>query len=346
MAREEIKKGVLISSIIVFFILFLLIGIYYFFSSRTSFCSDGTKNQECSIIKPYYCLNGNFIKNSSFCGCSLISKENEEGCISEYQNGEKELVLNYTLRGENKNISFKVYKGVYDYLLKVPRYIDSSKNPTLLDFKLKNLDEEFQEEFLFPLVVQIEDITKNKADQARIAISLVQNIPFGESVKSSSFKRINKVDYQRYAYEVLYDLEGVCSEKSGLLIFLLRKLGFGTAFIYYPLENHEVTGIKCPISNSLNQTGYCFIETTAPSIISDNKVEFVEIIELTSIPQIIPISDGFSFGNNMYEYADAKSFAKIRENIRQYGAINAFQSSKFKSLKKKYGLIDFYSYQF
>jgi hypothetical protein len=343
---KEVKKGVFTYSIVVFFILIFLISIYFLFLSKDFTCSDGTKNNECSDVKPYYCSNGNFIKNSSFCGCSSISKAEKNDCLSKYETEANNVTLGYTLRGENKSINFIAYKGVYDSLLKIPRYINSSENPTLLDFKLKNLDEKTQEEFLFPLVIQIQEITKDKEDQARIAISLVQNIPFGKSDHPSYFTKEKKIDYQRYSYEVLYDLQGVCSEKSALLIFLLKKLGYGTAFIYYPIENHEATGIKCPTAESLNHTGYCFIETTGPSIISDDKIEFVNIITLKSTPQIIIISNGTSFGPNKYEYGDAETLNKIRANMRQYGAINQIQSSQFESLKKKYGLVSFSAYTF
>ncbi|MEK6913931.1 MAG: hypothetical protein AABW47_04665 [Nanoarchaeota archaeon] len=343
---KDVKKGVIVYSVVVFFILIIVLGMFVIFFKKDFACSDGTKNNECSDVKPYYCLNENFINNASFCGCSSISTAEGNNCVSKYKTEARNITLNYTLRGEGGSIDFVVYKGIYDYLLKVPRYIDSSKNPTLLDFKLKNLDEESQEEFLFPLVVQIQEITKNKEDQARIAISLVQNIPFGYSNKSVYFSRTNKIDYQRYSYEVLYDLQGICSEKSGLLIFLLRKLGYGTAFIYYPVENHEATGIKCPISKSLINTEYCFIETTGPSIIGDSKTELTGIVELNSTPQVIIISNGTSFGKDMYEYPDVRNLIKIRENMRKYGAINQIQSNQFKDLKKKYGLIDFDSYTF
>jgi hypothetical protein len=343
---KGVKRKFNIYYIVIFLILVFSIGIYFLFFNKDFTCSDGTKNNECSNVQPYYCLKGNFVKNASSCGCSSDSNAEGNNCISKYETNARNIVLNYTLRGENKNLSFTVYQGVYDYILKIPRYIDSNENPTLLDFKLKNLDEKSQEEFLFPLVIQIENLTKNKEDRARIAISIIQNIPFGYSEKSFYFKKVNKIDYQRYSYEVLYDLQGVCSEKSGLLIFLLRKLGYGTAFIYYPVENHEATGIKCPTSNSLSNTEYCFIETTGPSIMTDDKTEFVGIEGLTSTPEIIPISNGTSFGNNRYEYKDAKILIKIRDSMRQYGAINFVQSAQFNSIKKKYGLIDFNSYTF
>ena len=344
--KEEVKKVILICLIVLFFSLIFLISLRFIFSNNDLSCADKTKNNECSDVKPYFCLNGNLIKNASFCDCPTNSETEGNNCISKYEIVPKEIVLNYTLRGKEGNISLIVYQGIYNYTSNLPRYIDSNENPTILDFRLKNINEEFQREFLFPLIVKIGNITNNKEDQARIAISLVQNIPYGYSKKSYLFNKINKVDYQRYAYEVLYDLQGVCGEKSALLIFLLRELNYGTSFIYYLPENHEATGIKCPIKNSLNNTGYCFIETTSPSIIGDDKIEFIETGELISTPQIIVVSEGESFGKNQYEYKDAKTLMNIRETINKYGAVNFIQSMQFKKLTKKYGLLTFETYQF
>ena len=32
-------------------------------------CEDGTKNEECSINKPFFCYGGRLLKKSSYCGC-------------------------------------------------------------------------------------------------------------------------------------------------------------------------------------------------------------------------------------------------------------------------------------
>ena len=39
-------------------------------------------------------------------------------------------------------------------------------------------------------------------------------------------------------------------------------------------ENHESVGIRCPLEESYKESGYCFIETTAPAIISDDSIEY------------------------------------------------------------------------
>lgn len=333
--------------IIIYLLLILLVLIpsyFIFFSNKFSSCNDGTGYNECSKIKPYICLNGTLTESVSVCGCSNSSEVFLSACVNDYKTNPKNMTLNYVLKGKKGSINFTLYQGLYDYLLNVPRYIDTKENPTLLDFKLRSLDEKNQRELLLPLVVYIQNLAEEKDDQARIAISLVQNIPFGSANKTFQIGQFD-FEYYRYPYEVLYENQGVCGEKSELLAFLLRELGYGNAFLYYSKENHEAMGIRCPIEKGIDGTGYCFIETTGPSVITDNETEYV-LGQLNSTPELIQISGGLSFGeNNFYEYNDARILDKIREQARKYGTINFVQNIQFQSLKKKYGLVT-YEYSF
>lgn len=338
------KKIFFIYSVIALLIVFLFIFFYPEVAREKSMCSDGTLVNECSLVQPYLCLAGKLVPKSSICGCDKNSQMFQDVCISSYQTNPKNISLDYTLNSKKGSINFTVYEGVYDYVSKVSSFIDLEKNPSLLDFRLKNLNEPIQKQFIYPLILQIQQITSNKEDQMRIAISIVQNIPFGNSKKSLDIGPIS-MPYQRKAYEVLYDLQGVCSEKSELLIFLLRGLGYNTAFIYFPLENHEAVGIKCTSKFSIQNTGYCFIETTGPAIISDYKTEYMGNIKLTSTPRIIEISEGLSL-YKIKEFNDAKTLINIREDMRKYGSINPLQHFQFKQIKKKYGLPEFSHYVF
>ena len=245
------------------------------------------------------------------------------------------------MRGEKGELNITVYKGMVDYLSKIPRYIESVQNPTLSDFKLKLINEEQQRELLLPLVEQIENLTKDREDQARIAISLVQNIPFGNSTNVLKFGNLY-VEYQRYPYEVLYDDKGICSEKSALLIFLLREIGYGTASLYYNAENHEAVGIECPREYGVDNSSYCFVETTGPSIITDDQTEYFGISrQLDSVPIVINISRGIILSKNLYEYKDAQNLIEIRKATNENGELNPLQYFEFNNLKNKYGFAIF-----
>jgi len=331
------NKRLILPLILSFFLILSLVA-FFFFSNQAEACNDGTLLDECSEIKPYFCSYGKLIENASFCGCSNLSNISGESCNSNLRTEPKEINFTYVLRGETGTIPFTVYKGADNYFYNIPRYIDSSENPSLLDFKLKVVNDEQQKELLLPLVVKIQEITSDKTDQARIAISLVQFIPFGTSDKVSRIGNI-EIDYQRYPYEVLYDYEGICSEKSELLTFLLKELGYDTAILYYSLENHDAVGIKCSDENSLKNTGYCFVETTGPSIITDDQTEYIgEYDSLSSVPKILNISHGIFLGENLYEYKDAQTLIDIRKDMQDYGVINFLQHFQYQALKKKYGL--------
>jgi hypothetical protein len=303
-------------------------------------CGDGTLYENCSITKPYFCSEGMLIDLPSACGCPDKFSYRDGSCYSIYQTKPKEISLRYTIRGKIYSTDFIVYDGFKNYIYKVPRSIRSypGENLSREDFKLKAMNEEEQRKFLMPLVIKIQNMTSNKDDQARIAISMVQNIPFGASNETFFFGNYN-ITHSRYPYEVLYDMKGVCGEKTDLLAFLLRELGYGTASFYYPLYNHESLGVRCPIKESLIESGYCFVETTGPSILTDNEINYVGIGKLYSNPEIYPLSDGISLGDKMYEYSDADSLIHIRNAVEKRGQINLFRSIKYEKLVEKYGLI-------
>jgi len=352
MIKKEDIKGkspnrffvVLLSLIILFimvlgaYILIELKSVKKYQSVKT--CGDSTFYETCSLTKPYYCNEGILLQSSDTCGCPEGFIKRENICFSDIQKEPKEVSFKYVLRGEEKEISFIMYLGIYEYLYSLPRTISykDKEISSRADFKLKSIDEKIQRNFLLPLVIEIQNSAPTKEDQARIAISLVQNIPFGNTNSSINFGENNLI-YSRYPYQVLYDNQGVCGEKVELLGFLLRELGYGVVFFYYPNENHEALGIKCPVEESLMNTGYCFIETTAPSILSQENLYYYGFGKIESTPQIFLLSDGFSLEKNIYEYKDAERLDRIKVSMnKRDGRLDFFKYLMNKKLKTKYGL--------
>lgn len=345
---KYLKKDMLLLILLLCFALFFILsshfseysnGSEYFNKIETPKCGDGTSYNECSSRQPYFCERGILVKNALICECPKTLTKEGDACFSKYQVGPKNIVLKYVLRGEEKEIKIIAYKGMADYLSELPKtiYYSEGEEPSRADFKLRDINEPNQKEFLLELLTRIQNIADSKEDQVRIAVSVVQNIPFGQSEKTTSFGPIREINYSRYPYEVIYDNEGVCGEKSELLAFLLREMGYGVVFFYNKLENHESIGIKCPKKFSLDDSGYCFIETTGPSIITDSEIEYEGVGKLSSKPELIPISDGDSLGDDLYEYKDAKELINLRSN-----GINMFSSGKLEKLKEKYGLVELY----
>ncbi|MBI5803464.1 hypothetical protein HY448_02150 [Candidatus Pacearchaeota archaeon] len=327
--------------LLIFAVVLVFLGVFlyikFFADEKDLVCGDGTLYDECSLNKPYYCKDGILLQNPPTCGCPLGFNEKDGSCFSDLMQQEKTISLQYILNGEIKKIDFVVYDNADSYFSNLPREINyqGNKTPSRVDFKLKFIEEEKQRNLILPLVAEIQNLAESKEDQARIAVSIVQNIEWGDSNKTIKFGR-SYLNYSRYPYEVLYETRGLCGEKSQLLAFLLKELGFETAIFYNNAENHESVGIKCS-SNDWKETGYCFVETSGPAIISDNSLVYSGNVILQSMPDVLKISEGNELGK-IREYSDAENMMKIREKIQNDGMLNFYYKWKYERLKKKYGL--------
>ena len=333
------NKKIIIGIVLFVVILILILAGFFIFQKRT--CGNGVIYGECSENPPFFCEKGLIISKASVCGCPDFFEVEEDLCFSEYQTNSKKIYLPYTLRGEQGEIDFVVYEGVVDYISNISKSINyfGDDVPSRLDFKLKHIEEPIQKKFLLSLVAEIQNLGLNKKDQARVAISLIQNIPYNESEENSVLIRGDLgINRSRYPYEVLYDMQGVCEGGSELLSFLLKEIGYGVGIFYYPEEEHEAVGIKCPIEYSLDGTGYCFVETTGPAIISDDKNYYLDWGKLSSNPELLIISDGDVF-EKAYEFKDAQKRIGLSELIEENGQITRLQKIQLENLKDKYGLV-------
>jgi len=332
----------------------IFIGIIFllFYSASTSnkseivpTCGDGSFYGTCSLNKPFYCDNGTIFEKAGFCGCDNGLTKSGDSCKSQYQTSPKNIALKYFLRGEEHELNFTLYGGMYGYIQNFSdeiSYKDGEKS-FRTDFKLKNINEPNQRALLLPLAAEIQNAAHDENDQMRIAISIVQNLQWGNSNRSVKFFGTT-FTYSRHPYEVLYDSEGVCGEKSELLALLLKELGYNAAIFYNQEENHESVGIKCPADKSWKGTGYCFVETTGNSVMTDSSIEYTNGLRINSEPQVMVISDGKSLPDNLYEYGDAKYMMKIRSDLSNGGRIiNPFRIWKYDELKRKYNLPDSYN---
>ena len=232
-----------------------------------------------------------------------------------HETGLTSKTFSYVLRGKSGTINLNLYSGVYNEISSEPtlyqctRYNGDSSPCTsneLQQYYLDYVNKPDQEKYLDNLVNSIKAKTSNQDDQARIAISLVQNIPY-------DYAKLNggNTGNTRYPYEVLYANKGVCEEKSLLLAYLLRGLGYGVVLFEYPSESHMAVGIKSPAAYAYDNTGYAFVESTSPTIITDNQENYVNVGKLTEAPNVYTISEGISFNSISEEYNDAKTFNQL-----------------------------------
>lgn len=190
----------------------------------------------------------------------------------------------------------------------------------------KYLEDEKQIPTLLQLVEQIRQKSADPQTQARIAINLVQRIPYDED----SYKQ-GKV-LNRYPYEVLYDNKALCGEKSRLLAYTLKELGFGV--VMFMFDTHQAVGIKCD-NFSFRNSGYCFVETTGPAMITNSQTVFPNV-GLLGDELIIAVSDGLSFDASQ-DYADSQELKGLEQQARD-GSLVAQDYQRMIFLLEKYGL--------
>ncbi len=234
-------------------------------------------------------------------------------------------VFPYTLNGNNNQINFGVYPVIAQSLASqhIPYYGDDTV------YYQAYLSNDLQNSYLHPLADQIRSISSDPDDEARIAISLVQHIPYDYA------KSYQVYGVTRYPYQVLSDNSGVCGEKSLLLAYLLKELGFGVVLFQFDAENHMAVGIAVDSKYGSYGTNYAFVESTTPSIITDNQGDYVGVGKLQSNPTIIPISTGRVFSRAEGEYNDAVTW----NNIQSMGqTLDPFHYAQYKLICSNYGM--------
>lgn len=203
----------------------------------------------------------------------------------------------YLLNNRPNVIHFTTYKNVFNiYNSKNKGYFYSSfENEVIYPM----FNDTTQSKFLNPLVNSIKQQSNDPSQQAKIAISLVQHIPYNWGGSGFDWK---------YPYETLHEETGVCSDKSVLMAYLLNELNYNVVLFKFP--NHMAVGIKSAPQYGFCNTEYAFIETTRPTIITYEPPVYIDGSHLTT-PEIIPIYGGTQSLDVSIEYQDAQHYTKL-----------------------------------
>ena len=239
----------------------------------------------------------------------------------------------YTLKGAVGALDLSPFSNstLNNYLLTHQPQYSNSKAIYYKQF----LDNQNQKVELSKLVDEIKSKTNNNEDRAQIAISFVQHIPYDTNKASIISANPTGSFSIRYPYQVLYDREGICSEKSLLLAYLLRELGFGVALFSFDKENHMAVGIKSSPDFAYKFSGYAFIESTQPTIVTDSNQDYVGVGKLTSDPEIIEISKGLAFTNLNGENTDSKELSELNA---MGSPLDSYHYGRWLILCDKYGI--------
>lgn len=249
----------------------------------------------------------------------------------------------------NNSLSSFVYNFKYKNLaqkisldLSLSLYNQYSALPKVLTYQLghepANLRESFYDIFLKPLagdlsldtaIYKIKSLALQNnlsADETvDLAMAFVQFIPYDQAKLSENLQANNN---PYFPYETLYLNRGVCSDKTFLAVSLLRKLGYGAAILDFPDLNHTAAGILCPLVDSINSSGYCYIETTnyfpagvIPQTISSGQAksqgnEFNDLFNQANLGKIEILQK--TKGQVYYQVASIKIVAANLKNENQY----------------------------
>ena len=178
--------------------------------------------------------------------------------VSTYNFKYKNLIQEISL-----DLSSSLYQS-YSNSPKVFTYQTNNEPPNLresfygLFLKLKSNDNSIDSAIFKLKAIALQNDLSND-EIVNLVMAWVQYIPYDQAKLNANVQSNNN---PYYPYETLYLDRGVCSDKTFLAIVLLRKLGYGAAILDFPDLNHTAAGIQCPLSDSINSSGYCYIETT------------------------------------------------------------------------------------
>jgi hypothetical protein len=232
----------------------------------------------------------------------------------------------YVIKGEHGEVNITMYEGAASEIAKEDPYSYVGEK----DRYQKFIDLPVQDAFLDPLVEAIREKTSDPDDQARIAVSLVQQIPYDQKMLDQGTLEI------RYPYQTLLDDKGVCCEKSVLLAYILHKLGYGVALFDFENEKHTAVGISVTPEYAYKNTGYAFIETTTPLIISDGNGDYPAFGRIRSFPEVLPAGEGKVFSSVHEEWNDSREWDRLNS---QGPVLDRVDYSSWQSLCRKYGIV-------
>ncbi len=172
--------------------------------------------------------------------------------------GPKVIAFNWDYESRPYLLELTLYQNVYRYYGNQPKGVLIGREE---DGLIKYLSPPKDDDTIKELVASISTLAAQNnlsaEETVELAVAFVQSIPYDFEVAGS-----DKARTPRYAYEVLYDKLGICSEKSYLAYAIVRELGYGAAVFAYPKENHMNIGIQSPAEQSTDGTGYSVVETT------------------------------------------------------------------------------------
>ena len=243
---------------------------------------------------------------------------------ADYRQSPKTTSFSYVIDGNRRFMNFTTFGGLSDFFSsKSHSYHYDPDNGVIMDL----LENEVQNENMRLFIDMIRKRSITSDDQAKIAISLVQRIPYN----GNRYSRTATEWY--YPYETVHNDKGSAADKSVLLAYILNELGFETVLFEFP--SHMAVGVKSSSRYSFYDTGYAFIETTRPTIITYEPDTSYGGFSISQNPRIIHLSGGKRVLDVSAEYGDAMRMKQLEE---MGGSLNQSYRAELSKISDKYDL--------
>ena len=243
---------------------------------------------------------------------------------ADYRQSPKTTSFSYVIDGNRRFMNFTTFGGLSDFFSsKSHSYHYDPDNGVIMDL----LENEVQNENMRLFIDMIRKRSITSDDQAKIAISLVQRIPYNGNRYSRT-----ATDWY-YPYETVHNDKGSAADKSVLLAYILNELGFETVLFEFP--SHMAVGVKSSSKYSFYDTGYAYIETTRPTIITYEPDAGYGGFSISQNPRIIHLSGGRRVLDVTTEYGDAR---RMKQLEAMGGNLNQSYRTELSKISDKYDL--------
>jgi hypothetical protein len=243
---------------------------------------------------------------------------------ADYLRSPKTTSFSYFIEGNRRSLSFTTFGGLSDFFSgKSHSFYYDPDNGVIMDL----LENRVQNEFMLPFIDMIRKRSTTSDDQAKIAISLVQRIP------NNGNRYVRTQTDWYYPYEILHNNEGSAADKSILLAYILNELGYETVLFEFP--GHMAVGVKASSRYSFYDTGYAYIETTRPTIITYEPDPGYGGFSIAQNPRVIHLSGGRRALDVSTEYSDAR---RMKQLEAMGGSLNQSYRAELSKISDTYDL--------
>ncbi|MBW6516637.1 MAG: hypothetical protein K0B81_08520 [Candidatus Cloacimonetes bacterium] len=212
--------------------------------------------------------------------------------------GPREVEYKITFLNKAYTINETLYQSYYEYYQAYSEQFPNIRTQGEYYQFIKEIHE--TNETIASIVQSLQTIAVGEgfnADQTlEFAMRFVQDIPYDVTKATEVTTYAQENDDQlrmdllpRHPYITLYDQKGVCSDKTVLAAAIAEEMGYGTAIFSFDGEametgvGHVGLGVRCPPSYSIYNTGYCYVETTAPIRIGITNIFLSQDLQASSL---------------------------------------------------------------